>query len=132
VPLINPAAFKAPPVDANGNFTRFGNAGNEILRALNIWQVDLALMKETKLTERFGLQFGVQAFNVFNHVQFGDFGKLSLSYAQNLDSMGNPVGPFLTQAPGDFGRITSTVNGQGTNTGTGLPRQLQFMLRFRF
>jgi hypothetical protein len=91
VPLINPAAFKAPPVDANGNFTRFGNAGNEILRALNIWQVDLALMKETKLTERFGLQFGIQAFNVLNHVQFGDFGKLSLSYAQTaVDSMGNP------------------------------------------
>jgi carboxypeptidase family protein len=122
VPLINPAAFRAPPVDANGNFTRFGNAGNGILRALNIWQVDLALMKGTKLTERFGLQFGIQAFNVFNHVQFGDFGKLSLSYAQTA---------VLVPA-GGFGQITSTVNGQGTNTGTGLPRQLQFMLRFRF
>jgi carboxypeptidase family protein len=132
VPLINPAAFHAPPVDANGNFTRFGNAGNGILRALNIWQADLALMKETKLTERFGLQFGIQAFNVFNHVQFGDFGKLSLSYAQNVDAMGNPFGPFVTQAPGGFGAITSTVNGQGTNTGTGLPRQLQFMLRLKF
>jgi hypothetical protein len=131
VPLINPAAFKAPPIDANGNFTRFGNAGNGILRALNIWQVDLALMKETKLTERFGLQFGIQPFNVFNHVQFGDFGKLSLSYAQNVDSMGNPFGPFVTQPAGGFGQITSTVNGQGTNTGTGLPRQLQFMLRFK-
>jgi hypothetical protein len=132
VPLINPAAFQAPPVDANGNFTRFGNAGNGILRALNIWQVDLALMKETKLTERFGVQFGIQAFNVFNHVQFGDFGKLSLSYAQNVDSMGNPFGPFVTQPAGGFGQITSTVNGQGTNTGTGLPRQLQFMLRVKF
>jgi len=132
VPLINPAAFQAPPVDANGNFTRFGNAGNGILRALNIWQVDLALMKDTKLTERFGLQFGVQAFNAFNHVQFGDFGKLSLTYAQNVDAMGNPFGPFVTQAPGAFGIITSTVNGQGTNTGTGLPRQLQFMVRLKF
>jgi hypothetical protein len=132
VPLLNPAAFQAPPIDANGNFTRFGNAPNGVLRALDIWQVDLALMKETKLTERFGLQFGVQAFNVFNYVQFGDFGKLSLSYAQNVDSMGNPFGPFLTQAPGDFGLITSSVNGLGTNTGTGLPRQLQFMMRFKF
>jgi hypothetical protein len=133
VPSINPAAFKAPPIDANGNFTRFGNAGNGILRAMNIWQADLALMKETKLTERFGLQFGVQAFNVFNHVQFGDFGKLSLSYAQTaVDSMGNPTGPFVLVPAGSFGQITSTVNGQGTNTGTGLPRQLQFMLRVKF
>jgi hypothetical protein len=126
VPLINPAAFQPPPVDANGNFTRFGNAGNGVLRAMNIWQVDLALMKETKLTERFSLQFGMQAFNVFNHVQFGDFGDLNLAYAQNPDGSG------ALQAPGDFGQIKSTVNGQGTNTGTGLPRQLQFMLRLRF
>jgi hypothetical protein len=133
VPTINPAAFKAPPIDANGNFTRFGNAGNGILRALNIWQADLALMKETKLTERFGLQFGIQAFNVFNHVQFGDFGKLSLSYAQTaVDAMGNPTGPFVLVPAGGFGQITSTVNGQGTNTGTGLPRQLQFMARLKF
>ena len=132
VPLINLAAFAAPPVDANGNFTRFGNAGNGVLRALNIWQVDMALTKETRLTERVGLQFGLQAFNVFNHVQFGDFGSLSLGYAPNTDSMGNPVGPPVIQIPGSFGLITSTVNGQGTNTGTGLPRQLQFMLRLRF
>src|SRR6202011_3205396 len=43
---INPAAFQAPPVDANGNFTRFGNAGNGIIRALNIWQMDIAIMKD--------------------------------------------------------------------------------------
>jgi hypothetical protein len=126
LPLINSAAFQAPPVDANGNFTRFGNAGNGVLRALNIWQVDLALMKETKLTERFGVQFGVQAFNIFNHVQRGDPGNLQLDYAP-----GDPSGTNLS-APGDFGVITNTVNGLGTNTGTGLPRQLQFMLRVKF
>jgi len=133
VPTINPAAFAAPPVDANGNFTRFGNEGNGVLRALNIWQVDTAITKETKLTERFNVQFGVQAFNVFNHVQFGDFGSLSVAYGQNTDPVtGNPVGPFVAQPAGGFGQITSTVNGQGTNTGTGLPRQLQFMVRVKF
>jgi Carboxypeptidase regulatory-like domain len=126
VPLINPAAFRPPPVDVNGNFTRFGNEGNGVLRAQDIWQVDLAVTKETKLTERISMQFGVQAFNVFNHVQFGDFGDLNLAYAQNPDGSG------ALQAPGDFGQIKSTVNGQGTNTGTGLPRQLQFILRFKF
>jgi hypothetical protein len=122
VPLINPAAFTAPPTDANGNFTRFGNAGNGIARALDIWQVDLALTKETKITERFSVQFGVQAFNVFNHVQLGDPGNLQLNYA------GSPT----LSVPSDFGLITNTVNGLGTNTGTGLPRQLQFMMRFKF
>ncbi|MFI5057563.1 MAG: carboxypeptidase regulatory-like domain-containing protein [Candidatus Acidiferrales bacterium] len=126
MPLINPAAFQAPPVDSNGNFTRFGNAGNGVARALNIWQVDMSLMKETKLTERFGLQFGVQAFNIFNHTQLGDPGNLTLDYAP-----GDPSGTNLS-APGNFGVITNTVNGLGTNTGTGLPRQLQFMLRLKF
>ncbi len=136
VPLINPAAFQAPPVDANGFFTRFGNAGNGIIRALPSWQVDLALMKETQLTERVSMQFGVQAFNIFNHVQLGDPGVLTLEYAP-----GNMVNGRVTnlQPKGDFGVITSTVNfnnnndnAASPNTGTGLPRQLQFMLRFKF
>jgi hypothetical protein len=129
MPLINPAAFAAPPVDSNGNFTRFGNAPNGIARALDIWQVDLALMKDTKLTERFSIEFGVQAFNMFNHTQLGDPGNLTLDY--NPPSLGSPT-PNNLSAPGDFALITNTVNGLGTNTGTGLPRQLQFMLRLKF
>jgi hypothetical protein len=132
VPLINPAAFTAPPTDVNGNFTRFGNAGNGIARALDIWQVDLAITKETKIAERVSVQFGVQAFNVFNHVQFGDPGNLQLNYGQQTDALGNPFGSDVILVPSDFGLITNTVNGLGTNTGTGLPRQLQFMLRFKF
>jgi hypothetical protein len=138
IPQVNPAAFQAPPLSTDPNaqpgaVARFGNAGNGLLRALDIWQVDMAVMKETKLTERFGLQFGVQAFNVFNHVQLGDFSNLSFNYAQTaVDSMGNPTGPFVLTPAGGFGQITSSVNGLGTNTGTGLPRQLQFMVRVKF
>jgi hypothetical protein len=133
IPLINAAAFQAPPTDANGNFTRFGNAGNGLIRALDSWQIDLALTKETKLTERLSMEFAVQAFNILNHVQLGDPGTLSLAYDPSAASTG-----FLTN-PGNFGVITSTVNFNNNNdnkaspnTGTGLPRQLQFMLRFMF
>jgi len=130
VPLINPAAFKAPPTDAEGFFTRFGDEGNGIIRALPTWQMDLALMKDTKITERVSMQFGVQAFNVFNHTQLGDPNQLTLDYDSGTG--------LLTPRP-FFGVITSTVNFNNNNdnvaspnTGTGLPRQLQFMLRFRF
>ena len=133
MPLINPLAFKAPPVDSNGFFTRFGDAGNGLIRALPTWQVDLALMKDTKINERFSVEFGFQAFNVFNHTQLGDPNQLNLSYDPTATATG-----FLTPHPG-FGLITSTVNFNSNNdnvaspnTGTGLPRQLQFMLRFRF
>ncbi len=130
---INAAAFQAPPVDANGNFTRFGNEPNGIIRALPYWQIDLALTKETKLTERATLSFGVQAFNIFNHVQFGDPNALNLVYDPTASGTG-----YLTPQAG-FGVIDTTVNfnlnndnAASPNTGTGLPRQLQFMVRLIF
>ena len=132
-PLVNAAAFQAPPVDANGNFTRFGDEPNGIIRAPDIWQIDLALTKETKLTERVSMKFAVQAFNIFNHVQLADPLDLTLAYAPTQSNLQN-----LT-AKGDFGLINSTVNFNSNNdnaapgnTGTGTPRQLQFMLRFSF
>jgi hypothetical protein len=124
--LLNPAAFQAPPMDGNGNFTRFGDSPNGVARAINIWQVDFALTKETKLTERVGLEFAVQAFNIFNHVQLGD-PSTSLDF-----DLGNQNGGTGNLSSGSFGSITSSVNGLGTNTGTGLPRQLQFMVRLKF
>jgi hypothetical protein len=134
MPLINAAAFQAPPQDANGNFLRYGDAPNGVVRALNNWQIDFALTKKTKLTERASLEFAVQAFNIFNHIQLGDPGSLNLVYAA---SRGHPAS-FL-DTPGTFGIITSTVNFNNNNdnkaspnTGTGLPRQLQFMVRVRF
>jgi hypothetical protein len=130
-PLINVLAFQAPPVDNNGNFTRFGNAPNGIGRAINIWQADVVLTKTTKLTERVEMEFAVEAFNIFNHTQLGDPGTLSLDYSPgNAPVAGGPVTNLAD--PGSFGIITSNVNGNGTNTGTGLPRQLQFMVRLKF
>jgi hypothetical protein len=131
IPLINAAAFQAPPVDANGIQTRFGNAGNGIIRAPNSWQIDIALQKETPLTERLSVQFAVQFFNIFNHTQLGDPSVLSLS-----PDSSSPRG--LSPDAG-FGIIDRTVNfnhnndnAASPNTGTGLPRQIQFMLRFQF
>jgi hypothetical protein len=134
-PYINAAAFAPPPTDANGNFTRFGNEPNGAIRALNSWQIDLALTKETKLTERTSLEFAVQAFNIFNHVQLGDPGVLGLAY--NDTTVANQLGTLSPD--GGFGIISTTNNfnlnndnAASPNTGTGLPRQIQLMVRFKF
>jgi hypothetical protein len=162
---INPAAFASPPLDpggvvtqiinnpdgtqtfvcplACGLVTRFGTAGNGIVRALNSWQVDFALMKETKLTERVSLEFGIQAFNIFNHVQLGDPSTDNLAFNYNLTATQLPGGGIQTTQlltpVASLGQITSTNNFNNNNdnagspnTGTGLPRQLQFMVRVRF
>ena len=140
VPLANPAAFAPPPLDANGNFLRFGNAGNGIIRTLDSWQIDMALMKDTKLTERFSVEFGFQVFNIFNHLQLGDPNNLKLDFSQAVDANGNPIpGNYSLASKAAFGVITSTNNfntnndnAASPNTGTGLPRQIQFMLRIKF
>jgi hypothetical protein len=46
------------------------NLGRNTYRspALNVW--NMGLFKNNKLTERFGLQFRIEAFNVFNHPDF--------------------------------------------------------------
>jgi hypothetical protein len=150
---INPAAFAPPPLDPGGAFesdgvtcqlscgliSRFGTAPNGLIRALNSWQIDLALAKETKLTERVSLEFAMEAHNVFNHVQLGDpsTSNLTLNYGVAFDpSTGNTL---QSLQPKNFGQITSTNNfnnnndnAASPNTGTGLPRQLQFMLRIKF
>ncbi|MGA9890289.1 MAG: TonB-dependent receptor, partial [Candidatus Acidiferrales bacterium] len=134
--LINPNAFAAPPVDPNsGILTRYGDESNGLVRTLNAWQIDFELVKETPLTERFSVEFGIQAFNIFNHTQFADPSNLTLDF--NCTSSA----PFscATAASGNFGQI-NTINGHNNNNdnffndnvGTGLARQLQFMLRFRF
>jgi hypothetical protein len=80
------------------------------------------------------MEFAVQAFNVFNHVQLGDPGSLTLVY----DAQAGHPASFL-DVPGTFGVISSTNNFNNNNdndaspnTGTGLPRQIQFMMRLRF
>jgi len=59
--------------------------------------------------------------------------------ACGLNYTPSPANPRLLTTTPNFGVITSTVNfnihndnAASPNTGTGLPRQLQFMLRFKF
>jgi len=156
---INPAAFAPPPIAPGGlgvfdpvtqSFncpltcgivSRFGNAPNGLIRAVSTWQIDFALTKETKLTERVSMEFGAQFFNIFNHTQYGDPNpnNLAFNYANVQDSKGNPTNNWVLQPAASLGLIDTTVNfnnnndnAASPNTGTGLPRQIQFMLRFKF
>jgi len=102
---LNIGAYRLP---ARGTW---GNLGRNAVRAPGMWQVDLSLSKRTKLRERAGLEFRAEMFNLFNRAQYG------LPNA-NISN------------PAQFGLITSVINSQPT--GTGGPRQVQFMLRLDF
>jgi hypothetical protein len=101
---INPLAFAVP---ANGTF---GNAGRNLVRGPGIWQADVSFGRKFRVNEHASMEFLASAFNLFNRAQFG-----------------LPAGDISSAA---FGRITTTVN--SSVTGSGTPRQFQFMLRLAF
>jgi hypothetical protein len=49
----------------------FGNSGRNSLVNPNRTNFDMAIFKQFKVTERAAFEFRVEAFNVFNHTQFG-------------------------------------------------------------
>ena len=56
------------PVTGGG--TTFGNLGRNILRGPNQHNLDMALIKRTKLGEKANMVFRWEVFNVFNHPNF--------------------------------------------------------------
>jgi hypothetical protein len=55
---------------ANSPTGTFGNTGSNILRGPRYFNTDFGLLKVTRLNERIGLQIRLEAFNVFNSVNF--------------------------------------------------------------
>lgn len=81
--LYNPAAF-APPRGLT-----FGNAGRNSLNNPNRTNIDMAIFKHFAITEHANFEFRVEAFNVFNHTQFGYVngdGGSAASNSSNLNS----------------------------------------------
>ncbi|HSU33897.1 MAG TPA: TonB-dependent receptor [Bryobacteraceae bacterium] len=62
---FNPAQFVTPPL-----YT-YGNCGRDILYGPGRWNWDQSVFKNFPVTERVNLELRFEAFNVFNHPQFG-------------------------------------------------------------
>jgi hypothetical protein len=101
---LNSAAFAVPAAGTWGNLAR--NA----VRGPGLVQADTALSKRIRLSGRTGLEFGIQAFNIFNRPQLG--------------------APNSNISSASFGRITSLLN--SSPVGVGTPRQMQLEMRVSF
>jgi hypothetical protein len=88
----------------------FGNTGKNILQGPGVFNTDIALLKDTKLSDRVTLQFRAEAFNAFNNVNFG----------QPDDFWSDSV---AAGGSGTFGQITYTSTG---------PRIMQLALKLLF
>jgi hypothetical protein len=67
---INPLAFT---VASSG----LGDAPRNFVRGFGAWQMDLALRRDFPIHERLKLQFRAEAFNIFNHPNFGTINSIS-------------------------------------------------------
>jgi len=67
---FNTSVFSQPTIDIPGQ-DGFGNSGRNLVEAPGISNFDLSAFKNIKLTERLRWQVRIEAFNAFNHTQFG-------------------------------------------------------------
>ena len=96
---FNPACYVAAPPG------QLGNTGRNTLKGPGFFDMDLGLLKDTKLTERVNMQFRAEFFNILNH--------------ENLST------PAAPAASATGGLITATNQGS-------TPRQIQFALKLLF
>ena len=104
--FANKAVFVSPCV---GTVCHPGDLGRNAITGPNFLNTDFSVTKNTKITERFTLQFRSEMFDVFNHPNFGN--------------------PVLTTTSSSFGKVQSTRFPTGD---FGSSRQIQFALKLLF
>ena len=121
---FDPTAFIAPPCQsatattACPNGQQIGNVGRNALTGPGFVNLNLTLSKNTRLTERIGMEIRLETFNTTNTTAFG-----------------NPNGSCCTSNNANFGYVTGVLNpgGNGTEiTGVGVNRYLELGLKFTF
>ena len=121
-PDFNPAGVALPVSDprtqtgpnlgffSDAPFGSPGNLGRNHFYGPGINNWDMVLQKTISLTERVGLQFRTETYNLFNRVQFNQPGN-------------------LTSDPGTFGQSTGEVRRADLTSGA---RQIQFGMKLQF
>jgi len=126
------ASATATPTCVPGTLT-FGNVGRNSVYGPGFTNMDLSLVKNTKLTEKLNLQLRADAFDVFNHPNYGQPGGsggfLAASLQPSVPVTGNPA----LSNPGNQFKSFSTISSTRFPTGdSGSSRQIQLALKLQF
>jgi hypothetical protein len=120
--ILNPAAFTLTGFEIG----TVGNATRGVCNGPGLFQVDLSLYKNIKISERVKVQLRFEVFNIFNRVNF---------LGNNLNNTMNPTSAtFDTGDPATATTITGyTLPGNfGQAVGTRDPRQAQVGVKLIF
>jgi hypothetical protein len=91
---------------------QFGNSGRNILRGPGINNFDIGIGKDFKFTERASFQLRAEAFNVFNHHQYGFDPFTSLNIVSPVDNNPNDVKTVGNQSVSTFGNVVAARPGR--------------------
>jgi len=69
----------------------FGNQGPGIVRGDSLFSLDMSILRNFTLTERFGLQFRAEMFNATNHTNFQEAGSTFQGPGFGIVSASNPA-----------------------------------------
>jgi hypothetical protein len=107
---INPGAFSLPPTGS------VGDAPRNFVRGFGATQLNLAIRREFPLKDSIRLQFRAEAFNIFNHPNFGyvDPNYTDATFGQSTEMLNSSLGTVASQYQ------------------EGGPRSMQFSLRLSF
>ena len=119
---INIAAFQLPLDPGTTSFTRQGTLGRNVVRLPGWYQLNAAIGRTFKLSERINLELKAEAFNVPNHPIFRFY---DVNFQPGSSTFGRP-----------FGTLNSALgsNGSGLNPlyQIGGSRSMQFSARISF
>jgi Carboxypeptidase regulatory-like domain len=110
--IANPNAF-ASPVGLT-----LGDTGRNFLRNPGHWNIDMAVFKHFAIKERASFEFRAEAFNIFNHTEWGPLGG---------DQGGAAGSAGFSSSTGSFGSANFLQTGV-----TYSPRILQLGMKFIF
>jgi hypothetical protein len=150
--IDNPAVFGGKMLNwqafdgsftVNGSGRTQGNLARGSIRGLPIQQMDFALRRQIKLTERVNLQIRVDAFNLFNVTNYTNPNVTLGTFSTTTDLVHYPKGYRFSSAPGvglamsttSFGVLPNILGGTSLGGGTygiGGPRSMQFALKLQF
>jgi hypothetical protein len=126
---LNANAFGPPPVGGiglgEGRYPFYGPGIND---------TDLSLQKDFAIKERYHIELRVDAFNVFNHPQFGGVGGNGVSNNSGIFSTVNFAGinGGVQNAYLNANGTVNNINGFGTVSGARDPRILQLSAQIVF
>jgi Carboxypeptidase regulatory-like domain/TonB dependent receptor-like, beta-barrel len=122
-----PCAINATQDGCVGN-VHFGNLGRNAFVGPDFKNFDFSLAKDTKINERFAVQFRANFYNIFNHPNFANplWPTFGVDFAQNgLDATGRGIDFLPITATPDVGTGNPFLGGGGS-------RNIELALRLKF